>query len=122
MRKGFLKDERFFRLLSEENNYVDPASIKDFYMGLIRVITKDLKTTGVCKVPHLGYFALVRQKDKLGLTGQVRSMVRGKYVLKFYPKEAWRDYFTKLESLPGLEGKLDPREKLLGEDLTQNLE
>lgn len=116
-KKGILDEGRFFRLLSEQNNYVDPKTVRDFYMGLVRLITDELKENGVVRLPHLGMFALVKQKDKPGWAGQFRAMIIGKYILKFYPKEAWRKYFSKLEEKSGREGKLDPREKVLGKNL-----
>jgi len=116
-KKGILDEDRFFRLLSEQNNYVDTQTVKDFYMGLVRLITKELRENGVSRLPHLGDFALVKVKDKVGWAGQFRRMIYGKYVLKFYPKEAWRKYFTKLGERTGREGELDPREKVLGRTL-----
>jgi nucleoid DNA-binding protein len=116
-KKGVLNEDTFFRLLSEQNNYVDSDSIKDFYMGLVRLITNELRKNGVATLPHLGVFALVKQKDRVGLAGQFKKMIVGKYVLKFYPKEAWRKYFSQFEQRSGREGMLDPREKVLGNTL-----
>ena len=31
-KKGVFIEDRFFRLLSEQNNYVDPKTVKDFYI------------------------------------------------------------------------------------------
>ena len=117
-KKGVLDEDRFFRLLSEQNNYVDPKTVKDFYMGLVRLLSKELKENGVVRLPCLGDMALVKQKDKMGWAGQFRRMIYGKYMLKFYPKEAWRKYFTELEKKTGREGALDPREKILNKDLS----
>ena len=118
-RKGVLNEDRFFRLLSEQNNYVDPQTVKDFYMGLVRTVTQELRQNGVARLPHLGDFALVKKKDHIGWAGKVQRMFQGTYVLKFYPFEKWRAYFTKLGEKQGLEGKLDPREKLLGNTLDE---
>lgn len=116
-RQGILDERRFFRLLSEQNNYVDPKTVEDFYMGLVRMLTKELKDNGVVRLPHMGDMALVKQKDRLGLAGKYQKIIKGSYVLRFYPKEKWRDYFHKLEDRPGLEGRLDPREKVLNKDI-----
>lgn len=116
-KKGILDEDRFFRLLGEQSNYADPKVAKDFYMGFVRHITKELKDNGVVRLPHIGDMALVKQKDHIGWAGQFQKMICGKYVLRFYPKEVWRDYFTLLEKKTGQEGKLDPREKVLGRDL-----
>lgn len=117
IKQGVLDETRFFRLLSEQNNYVDTKTVKDFYMGLVRLVSDDLKKNGVCRLPFLGDMALVKQKDRIGWAGQFQRMIEGKYILRFYPKETWSKYFSKLSEKPGREGKLDPREKVLGQDL-----
>ena len=116
-KKGVLNEERFFRLLSEQNNYVDTKTIKDFYMGLVRLATKELRENGVVRFPHLGDFALVKQKDSIGWAGQFQTMLTGKYMLKFYAKDSWKRYFVKLGEKTGREGALDPREKLLNREV-----
>jgi nucleoid DNA-binding protein len=118
-KKGVLDEARFFRMLSEQNNYVDKETVRDFYMGLVRLITKELRDNGVARLPHLGDFALVRAKDRMGWAGKTWAMLEGKYVLKFYPFEKWRKYFSKLSERSGLEGALDPREKVLGATLDE---
>ena len=116
-KKGVLDEDRFYRLLSEQNNYVDHKTVKDFYMGLVRVITKDLRDNGVCRLPHLGDMALVKQKDKIGWAGKFQKIIKGSYLLKFYPKSVWKQYFVELSKKDGLDGRLDPREKILGREL-----
>lgn len=116
-KSGVLDEDRFFRLLSEKNNYVDVGTVKNFYMGLVETITKDLRDNGVARLPHLGDFALVKKKDHIGWTGKIQQMIRGKYILKFYPKQSWKQYFTKLEEKTGREGALDPREKVLNREI-----
>ena len=117
LKKGMLNEDHFFQLLSEQNNYVDIKTVRDFYMGLIRVITGELRKNGVVRLPHLGDYDLVKQKDKLGWAGQYQRMILGKYMVKFYPAQKWRQYFTKLSEKSGLEGKLDVREKFFGQIL-----
>lgn len=118
-KKGFTSEERFFRLLSEQNNYVDPKTVQDFYMGLVRLITKELRENGFVRLPHLGDFAMLKAKDRMSLAGKYRVMTIGKYLLKFYPKDAWKNYFDALEKKGGREGRLDPREKVLGHVLDE---
>ena len=113
-KKGFLSEDDFFQHLASENNYMDENSAKQFYMSLVRTVTTDLKIKGVCVLPHMGYFALVKRASGYVFSGSSRRKIEGKYVLKFYPAQKWRDYFSELESRPGIEGKLDSREKLLG--------
>ena len=112
-KKGVLNEGRFFELLSEQNNYVDTRMVKDFYMGLVRLLTQELKKNGVIRLPHIGDIALVKQKDRVGWAGQFQKLILGKYILKFYPNLQWRKYFAKLGGKSGFEGRLDPREKVL---------
>lgn len=118
-KKGFTNEVRFFRLLSEQNNYVDPKTVQDFYMGLVRLITQELRTNGFIRLPYLGDFAMLKAKDRVNWAGQYRRLLTGKYLLKFFVSEKWRDYFTGLEKKSGSEGNLDPREKILGKTLDE---
>jgi hypothetical protein len=116
-KKGILDEKRFFQLLSEQNNYIDINTTKDFYMGLVRMITKELRDNGIVRLPHLGDIAMVRLKDKIGWAGKFQGIIRGKYMMKFFVNQTWKKYFIKLGEKPGREGKLDPREKVLNEIL-----
>jgi|APCry1669189101_1035198.scaffolds.fasta_scaffold06655_2 hypothetical protein len=116
-KKGVMGDKLFFQNLSSHNNYVEPAISRDFYMGLVRMLTAELRKSGVVHLPHLGDFALVKAKDRLGWSGKFQMMQVGKYMLKFYPNTTWRKYFSKLSEKTGREGLLDPREKLFGNTL-----
>lgn len=116
-KKGILDEKRFFMLLSQQCNYVDPEMVKLFYLGLVRHLTKELRDNGVVRLPNLGDLALVKQKTKIGWAGSFRAILKGKYMLKFYPHAAWRSYFSKLSEKSGAEGRLDPREKVLGREL-----
>lgn len=117
VKNGILNEDRFYNLLSAENNYVDIETIKDFYMGLVRLLTSELRKNGVVRLPHLGDMALVKSKDKLGWSGKYQKMQIGKYMLKFYATQPWRIYFSKLSERTGREGALDPREKIFGRTL-----
>ena len=96
-RKGFLNEDDFFRKLQASCDYVDEATVRRFYLGLVKTITKELRDIKVVRLPHLGEFALVPQKPKTLIVGNRRE-VRGATVLKFYPKFAWRQYFTAKEN------------------------
>ena len=116
-KSGVLDEEKFFMLLSQQCNYVTPETVKSFYLGLVRHLTSELRKNGVVRLPHLGDFALVRQKPKIGWAGQFQTLMEGKYMLKFYPKDTWRKYFVKLQEKPGRDGALDPREKVLNRQI-----
>lgn len=115
---GILAPDRFYRLLSEQCDYIDPESAKSFYIGLVRLLTKELRENGVVRMPYIGDIALVKQRSKWGWVGSTMAYVTGLYALKFYPNKSWREYFYNLSKRPGKEGALDPREKILNMDLS----
>lgn len=114
---GLLNEDHFYRLVSEQNNYVDQKAIKEIYLGMVRAITGEILKNGMIRLPHLGDFALVKQKDKIGLVGKQRKMIKGRCILKFYAIDTWRFYFNKLQERKGNPGTFDPRTKALGKDL-----
>jgi hypothetical protein len=115
---GVLSVEDFFNALSSENNYMDPKLAREFYMGFVRAVTKLIRKNGVAQLPHIGTFALVKQKDHMGWTGKVQQMIRGKHTLKFYPLQSWRTYFSKLgDELHAKGSSIDPRERVLRQKL-----
>lgn len=91
---GVFDDEVFYRELSERCGYVDPETAKRFYIGLVKLITYNLREKGVVRLPHLGDFAIVPQKKRSVLIGKTRKTIEGLKVLKFYPLEVWRKYFN----------------------------
>ena len=93
-KKGLLNEDEFFKKLQANCNYVDKKTVREFYMAVVRTITKELTDNKVARLPFLGDFALVPQKPKSLLAGKVREF-RSSEVLKFYPKASWREYFSK---------------------------
>lgn len=114
-KSGLLDEDRFFQLLSEKCNYIDKETAKTFYMAMVKVVVSDLRTNGICRLPHLGDMAIMKQKPRSVLAGTVRKIMQEMYVLKFFPKEALRIYFSKLDESFGGKQKLDPREKILNQ-------
>ena len=117
IKTGALDKERFFRLFSRHCNYMSPEAVKDFYMGFVRHVTQQLREEGIVRLPHLGDIVLLKQKDHFGWAGPRQTWLTGKYLIRFFPNQYWRKYFMQLSEKPGREGKLDPREKLLGKEL-----
>lgn len=91
---------RFFRLLSEQNNYVDPKTCNDFYMGLVRLIADELRKNKFVWLPAIGECALVKQKNRLGWAGKTRITIDGREILKIYPDRKLREYFNKRQQTP----------------------
>jgi len=115
---GILEDKRFFKLISEQNNYVDEDTIRNYYMGMVKVVTAELRENGIVRLPFLGDFALIKQKDRVGLVGKTKAMIRGAHMLKFYVNRGLKDYFVKFAERSGDGHNLDPRAKVLGKDIT----
>jgi nucleoid DNA-binding protein len=115
---GVLKEERFFQRLSEKNNYISKEMAREFYMGLVKVIVADLRENGVCRLPHIGDFAIVVQNKGAGIGKNGFTMNMGPtHALKFYANYALREYFRNM--VVGLrDGQtLDPRNKVLGKQV-----
>lgn len=99
-KRGLLDETRFFRLLSEQNNYVDPKTVRNFYEGLVRVIKSELRENGGIRLPDIGDMALVKVKAHIGWVGKIRQIIPESQTLKFYPKEALRKYFKLITGNP----------------------
>ena len=91
---NLLNDKRFYRLLSEQCNYADKDMLFLVYMGLVQVVAQELRRNDVARLPHLGDFGLVVQKPRPGWMGKAHVRMGPKKVLRFYPKERFRRYFS----------------------------
>ena len=98
--KELTNDKRFYRLLSQQANYIDPDTSFLFYMGLVALIGDELRKHQFCRLPHLGDFALVRQKARPAWCGRLHAIIGPREVLKFYPKEYLRRRFNKRQGFP----------------------
>ena len=67
-----------------------------FYIALVKLIVSELRINKVIRLPHLGEFAIIKQKPKTALVGKVRKFIGAFNILKFYPKNALREYFNKM--------------------------
>ena len=100
-------------------------------MGLVRLVTKELRENGIVRLPHLGDLALIMSGgvdgrpisvEERSPNGEIKTMKHGRsermYTLHFYILYAWHTYLKAyFKSQTGREAKLDPREKLLNEEL-----
>lgn len=89
-----INQKEFFRLLSAECNYVDERTVRMLYFGLLRVITQELRSNKCARLPHLGDFALVQQKSRPAWVGKAQVRIAPRDVLKMYPAEKMRRYFS----------------------------
>lgn len=98
-RKELLGNERFYRLLSQQSNYIDPEAVIRIYLGLVMVIEQELKKNKFIRLPVLGDFALVRQKSRPAWVGQSHCVIDGREVAKFYIKEDFRRHFNRRQPI-----------------------
>jgi hypothetical protein len=92
-KQGLLDEKKFYKDLQANCDYVDEDTVRQFYLAVVKTVTKELRDHKVARLPHLGDFALIPEKPKKLLQGNHR-VYRAAEVLKFYPKPAWREYFS----------------------------
>jgi nucleoid DNA-binding protein len=98
-KKELLDPERFYRLVSQRSNYIDPEVAVRLYFAVVAVITDELKEHKFIRLPILGDFALIRQKSRPAWIGRSHSVIDGMEVLKFYPRSTFREYFNKRQKI-----------------------
>jgi len=109
-KKDLLSSKRFYRLLGEQFNFIDPDTALLFYTGLVALIGEELRKNKIVRLPHLGDFALVTQKPRPAWMGRLHAVMGSREVLKFYPKEHLRRYFNKRQGFPRYSEILPPPE------------
>ena len=82
-------------MLAEQCNFANEDTIFLFYTGLVQVVAQELRRHKMARLPHLGDFGLVEQKPRPGWVGRARVYLDARQVLRFYPKERFRRYFSK---------------------------
>ncbi|OGG50395.1 hypothetical protein A2704_05665 [Candidatus Kaiserbacteria bacterium RIFCSPHIGHO2_01_FULL_54_36b] len=92
--KALLNEKRFFALLSEQCNFMDQDAVSLFYASVVKVVSRELRTNKIARLPYLGDLALVTQAPRLGWSGKNRVYMGPRDVLKFYPQEKMRRYFN----------------------------
>ena len=97
-----MNSDRFYRLLSEHSNYMDPEAVVRVYLALIIVINKELQKNKFIRLPALGDLALVRQKSRPAWVGRSHCVIDGREVLKFYAKEAFRRHYNARQQIQAL--------------------
>ena len=108
-KKELLNRKRFFRLLSEQTNFIDPDMSMLFYTGLVALIGEELRKNKFVRLPHLGDFALIEQKPRVAWCGRLHTFIGSRDVLKFYPKEYLRRRFNKRQGFPRYSEILPPK-------------
>lgn len=69
-------------------------------MGLVELIGAELRANKFIRLPHLGDIALVTQLPRPAWVGKAHLVIGSREVLKMYPKEHLRRYFSKRQGPP----------------------
>ena len=109
-RKELLDEDRFFRLLGMKSKFIDRDTAFIFYIGLVELIGAELRVNKFIRLPHLGDMALVEQKPRPAWIGRMHVVIGSREILKFYPKEKLRRYFSKRQGPPRYIETMPPAE------------
>lgn len=60
----YLKQDEFFKKVSEYCNYLDEETIERVYRGLIKATMQELRRTGMVRFPDFGDFTLVMYPER----------------------------------------------------------
>ena len=107
-RKELLDKKRFFRLLGAQSNYIDRDTAFMFYMGLVGLIGDELRKNKFVRLPYLCDIALITQAPRPAWVGKAHLLIGSREVLKVYPKERLRRYFSKRQGSPRYSEVLPP--------------
>ena len=94
MKKGAISTENLCKLISDKCGYTDPGSVKQFYIGLVRVIIDGLRDNDSMYLENLGEFKITTLKERrsrLVTTGEYALLPACK-VVKFLPCEKLKYY------------------------------
>jgi hypothetical protein len=94
-RNDLLDPLRFYKALSLQSRSIDPETCVMVYLGLVALITEELRQNKFIRLPVLGDMALAPQKARLGWMGRRQVRMPPMDILRFYPKDNYRRYFGK---------------------------
>lgn len=90
-----IKPEQFFKLVAVNSGVVDLETVQRIYYGLVKTISKELKSAGIVNLPAWGKFSLKTYKARTTTdvnTGQ-KIMLPPQTMVKFSPDYKVRAYF-----------------------------
>jgi nucleoid DNA-binding protein len=94
-RPELVDQKEFFRKLAAQCGYIDDEMAAKWYLGLVRLVSKELRTNQYVRLPHLGDMAMITQNSRPAWHGTLHLRQGPKRVLRFYPKEKLRRYMAK---------------------------
>ncbi|OGZ66459.1 MAG: hypothetical protein A3C50_00145 [Candidatus Staskawiczbacteria bacterium RIFCSPHIGHO2_02_FULL_43_16] len=107
--KELLNRRRFYRLLSEQSNFVDHDLALIFYTGLLVLVHEELRQNKFCRLPGLGDFVSMEQKRRPAWCGKAHLVIEPRQIIKFYPAERLRRYFGKRQGFPRYSEVMPPK-------------
>ena len=89
--------EEFFKKIAIHANIMDVETVRDVYYGMIRTISRELKDTGIIKLPEWGNFYLNIHKERRSndLASRTIKILPAKTTVKFSPIDKVKKYFHK---------------------------
>lgn len=97
--KELTDSKRFYRELSAKCNFVDHDAALQWYIGLVRLISQELRNNKFVRLPHLGDLALSPQRERPAWCGKAHVRLEPTEVLRFYPQKKLKRYFAKSKNL-----------------------
>ncbi len=87
-----LSEEAFFEAISHASGFTSPELCRDMFYGMIKVMTRELRTKKIVKLPGLGHFLMVPRVAKVSVVSGVRKVVPEHHVLHFRPVDGLKEY------------------------------
>lgn len=87
-----LSPEELFEAVSRESGFVDPELCRSMYFGLVKVLTRELRTKKIVKCPGLGHFLMVPRAKKVSVVTGQKRVVPEHHVLHFRPVDGLKEY------------------------------
>lgn len=93
-----MTNAEFFRELCAASGYIDEASAKRVYYGLIKLLSRELRTKQYVKMPDWGLFSIIMQASRrlMNIHTKQIHMLPIKKVIKYEADYKLKDYFKKL--------------------------
>lgn len=95
--KGITPNE-FFNQVCLNSGIADLRTVKDVYFGLLKTVSKEVRSKHVVFLPDWGEFALKIHKSRksVDVNDGIVRVLPAKPTLKFYPCKGIKKYFQSL--------------------------
>ena len=92
-----IKQDEFFSLITINSGGVDHETVKKVYYGMIKTISRELKSKQIIKLPEWGDFKLKLHKarNSVDVNSKQIIVIPAKATIKFSPDYRVKNYFHK---------------------------